>query len=382
MDGRWTPKLGTVRPILIAEYFCAGGGGARPDGEVLREARWILEAVAADFAALPGVEVRALLRPEVSRGLPFRHEALPAPRDGDVERALGAALRGAGAALVIAPEQDGILLRLTRAVERAGVANLGCDSRGVRVASDKWLTYTALRRAGVAQPRTARIPARGRLRPDILPCWARAPRGVPWRAREWGPDLIVKPRDGYGCLGIGCAAARSAAGRLRGIEGARRRARRRTRRGDLLLQQRAAGIAASVSLVGDGRRARPLSLNLQRLRWGSRVEYLGGRAGLEHPLRERAFAAAVGAARAIPGLRGYFGVDLVLGRGDVSVIEVNPRLTTSYVGLRQVAPENPAAWILDAARGRGLPGAVRLRGSTEFSTRCPTSSAGTSAASI
>jgi hypothetical protein len=364
------------RPILIVEYFCSGGGGERVDRSVPSEARLILEAVAADFAALPGVRVLTLVRAGVRLDLPSEHEVRIVPGCGGFARAFGKALAEVEAALVIAPERHGILLRLTRAIERAGVASLGCDAGAVRVASDKWLTYAALRRAGVPQPRTVRIPARGRVPEEALPGWARGDR-----ARR-GPGWIVKPRDGYACLGVGAVDARTAAGRRRGIDMARRLARRHTRRPHLLLQERARGIDASVSLIGDGRCASPVCLNLQRLRWGERLEYRGGRAGLDHPLRERALEAAARAAWAIPGLRGYFGVDLVLGEDGVSVIEVNPRLTTSYIGLRRVAPVNPAAWIVDAARRRRGPRRVRLKGSAEFSVQCPTSAAGTSAASI
>ena len=53
---------------------------------------------------------------------------------------------------------------------------------------------------------------------------------------------------------------------------------------------------------------------------------------------------------------GYLGVDLVLGEAadgsDDVVIEINPRLTTSYVGLRALARENLAAAMLDVASGR------------------------------
>src|SRR2546427_651551 len=62
-----------------------------------------------------------------------------------------------------------------------------------------------------------------------------------------------------------------------------------------------------------------------------------------------------------------------------TVIEVNPRLTTSYVGLRRSIRENLAGLILDAAAGRGLPehvtptGRCRFRadGSTTMLTQAP-----------
>ena len=60
----------------------------------------------------------------------------------------------------------------------------------------------------------------------------------------------------------------------------------------------------------------------------------------------------------MPGLLGYVGVDLVLGdAADGSrdyAIEINPRLTTSYVGLRALADFNIAEAMLRAANGPRL----------------------------
>ena len=57
----------------------------------------------------------------------------------------------------------------------------------------------------------------------------------------------------------------------------------------------------------------------------------------------------------LTGAVGYLGVDLVLGAdaagsGD-RVIEINPRLTTSYVGLRESLDGNLAAAMLAVAQG-------------------------------
>ncbi len=53
---------------------------------------------------------------------------------------------------------------------------------------------------------------------------------------------------------------------------------------------------------------------------------------------------------------GYLGVDLILGDHDDGsrdfVIEINPRLTTSYVGLRAASRSNLAQAMLDVAGGR------------------------------
>jgi hypothetical protein len=49
------------------------------------------------------------------------------------------------------------------------------------------------------------------------------------------------------------------------------------------------------------------------------------------------------------------------------VMEVNPRLTTSYIGLRKIVDFNPAQAIVDAAFGQKLPKDVQTQGYAFFS---------------
>ena len=72
-------------------------------------------------------------------------------------------------------------------------------------------------------------------------------------------------------------------------------------------------------------------------------------------------AAAPRAVGLVPGLRGCVGVALVLSPGGCFLIEIDPRLTTSYVGLRRAL-----AFDLTEAHWRAcicdtLPPAVRYR---------------------
>src|SRR5439155_18033918 len=93
----------------------------------------------------------------------------------------------------------------------------------------------------------------------------------------------------------------------------------------------------------------------QRLSHDGRFTYLGGQLPLSPALDARARRLALSAADALPQPRGYLGIDLVLGEaadgsGD-RVIEINPRLTTSYVGLRATAATTLAAAMLAIAAG-------------------------------
>ena len=119
-------------------------------------------------------------------------------------------------------------------------------------------------------------------------------------------------------------------------------------------------------LVAEGR-TQTLSLNGQDIEAGCPFVYRGGVVPLAHPLEQQAFAVARAAVVALPGLRGYAGIDLILDGATAWAIEVNPRLTTTYVGLRQVADLNLAQAIWQTCLEGRLPGAVPLRGRAVFS---------------
>jgi len=97
----------------------------------------------------------------------------------------------------------------------------------------------------------------------------------------------------------------------------------------------------------------------QRISEDGRLRYLGGELPLTAGLAERATALAERAIAAMPPATGYVGVDLVLGRepdgSEDAVIEVNPRLTTSYVGLRAAATSNLADAMCRVAQGDNQP---------------------------
>ena len=89
-----------------------------------------------------------------------------------------------------------------------------------------------------------------------------------------------------------------------------------------------------------------------------RFHYRGGELPLVADLAERAVRLSRAGLDAVPGLRGYVGVDLVLGNAadgsEDRLIEINPRLTTSYLGLRKLARFNLLQALLDVVQGRSV----------------------------
>ena len=114
-----------------------------------------------------------------------------------------------------------------------------------------------------------------------------------------------------------------------------------------------------------------LSTNSQSVRASRQFSYRGGTTPLDHPLARLGVEAALRTCEAIPGLRGYIGVDLVLTQSEAVVIEVNPRLTTAYLGVREAfggpgrSIGNVAAMALAACAGT-LPTPPPIRRSVRF----------------
>src|SRR5205814_157736 len=105
-----------------------------------------------------------------------------------------------------------------------------------------------------------------------------------------------------------------------------------------------------------------------------RVSYRGGETPIDHA--EAARQLALAAVSSIEGLHGWVGVDLVIDDDERPVIiEINPRPTTSYIGLRRRYPPGAlaAAWLSGDAPGTsgsqtGPPRLVRFdaSGNVEF----------------
>ena len=354
-------------PMRILVYeFASGGGlaGRAVPTSLAREGRAMLTALVADLARIGRHEIVTTAD---------RRFTLPAPRGVEV-----VAIDPGGAALlddliasvdavwVIAPETDGCLERLAARVERTGTMLLGPGSAAIRRAADKNRLPHRLASCGVSHPPTRAL-HRGSDASAI--------------ADEVGYPIVVKPRRGAGCEGVRLALN---PGELRLAVRARPQVRLKAdatyesvrgvrlqpdlrgvrREPDRVLQQYVRGVPASVSLISDGSRAVALSVNAQAIRAARNFTYRGGRTPLDHPLAERAIDAAIRTCEAFPGLHGYVGVDLVLTGTDVVVIEVNPRLTTAYLGVRAAINRrsgggNIAALAIDACTGR-LPKRPRI----------------------
>ena len=313
--------------IFVYE-FVTGGGMAE---EVLpvsltREADLMVRALLADLATVPGVE---LLTSRDARLPVIPGVEMLVPRAG--ESFLSLYERGldlADAAWPTAPETGGALLQLVRSTVWRGRLLLGCRPDAVELASSKRATAECLARAGIPVVRTLMSVS------DIT-----------GQSGRW----VIKPDDGAGCedtiLVSDCTAARAAL------------ATKAT--GRFIAQPWLDGDPLSLSLLCHEGEARLLSVNRQR------IEVAGGRVRLA-ALEVNALADDAGRflslarqiARAVPSLWGYVGVDLIDTASGPVVLEINPRLTTSYCGLGSALGINVGRLVLNLVQA-GLPVASR-----------------------
>ncbi|MDR7420563.1 MAG: ATP-grasp domain-containing protein [Armatimonadota bacterium] len=248
-------------------------------------------------------------------------------------------LRAADAVILIAPETGGLLYTLTRHAERARRLVLGSSARAISVAGDKAKVYRALRRAGVPVPRT-RVIGPGS---DV--------RAI---AAALGMPFVVKPAAGAG--GEGSIMVTSP----EDVQPAVTKVMTGFGTAGGVAQEYVEGPSASVSLVTDGAHCQVLSLNRQLVETWPGFRYAGGEVPFDHPERGAACDVARAACRAIAGLRGYVGVDVILSAQGPVVVDVNARWTVSAWALQRAARANLAAIAVDAILGRGMPGTLRI----------------------
>jgi predicted ATP-grasp superfamily ATP-dependent carboligase len=288
--------------VFAFDYASGGGGGAAgaalPD-LLKHQGRIMLGALLADLVKLPEIELITISDPSL------------------YESRFDACLQAADAVWPLAPEAGGLLERLSRQVLRRNRILLGSKPAALRVASSKLRTARALARAGVAVVAT------------YTPQQA-----LPQGSGAW----VVKPDDGAGCLNTRIFPDTKAALAWIAASG----------EAGYVLQPFIQGKLGSLSLLCCDGGAQVLSCNEQRIAvrdnqfhfLGTTVNSLNDDAGSFARL-------AQSVAAAIPGLWGHVGVDFIVTGQGVVVLEVNPRMTTSYCGLHASIGCNPAALVLD-----------------------------------
>ena len=313
------PSPAPPRRVFVFEYLsAAGAAGSAHDAELLPQGLAMRDALLADLAGVPGLTLRHASGPNVPPAAAAPAGAVvPRPEESLLDFVRREAVAH-DAMWVVAPESAGLLEALHGAV---GARRwIGCSRAALACCASKRATLAALAAAGIATPLAFET-----------------------EARHW----VVKPDDGAGATDTHRHARRALA-----------EAECKSRGAAATLEPWVEGEPMSLSLLVRGAAgAELLAVNRQLIEVdpAGAVRYCGVRrlTASRHDAHAPALAALAGRiAQAVPGLSGYVGVDLVwhAARGPV-VIEINPRLTSAYVGLSAALGRNVAAEVLALERG-------------------------------
>lgn len=345
--------------VFVAEYLCGGGMLDTPveaiPESLLREGTAMWRALVDDVSGWANVRTpvdpRLTLPPSTSSFPTSASSAAPrveaVPMQPCAEPWVGwiAAARNCDMALVIIPETDGLLTKGITLLRAAGVTVLAPTGKAIGLTADKWATAKWLHQNDIAHPTTWSLEQRRASQTERHYTCSRplaAGRIDPVFSDFPASGYLVKPRDGCGAMEIRRYDELEPALASMGTHE--------------ITQQFWSGRSASISIIASNDHARVTMLpavwqHLEAMPHAalrdnmstSHFVYRGGSGPLASELQLRAQALTARVLQALPGkLAGFVGIDLVLGAdaNHDAVIEINSRLTTSYIGLRQMTDEN------------------------------------------
>lgn len=331
--------------IFVSEYVTSGAWREPNVPESLfREGSAMLCALVSDFAKIKGCEVATTwdrrkghcpLGDEEAENIEVQVVSHPEEAFAFEDQCLQADY-----VLLIAPEFQNLLAERCRMVQTLGTELLNCSVDSIRQATDKFAFAKLL-----TEDRIPTIPTRALSNPNSL------------SDAELEFPFVIKPRDGAGSQDTYLIS--NAQDWQQFQKETKGKGQSTKDKAGWIIQPYFAGRTLSIAaILGEaGSNAEPwleiFPLAEQKLTSDGRFGYLGGRIPetihLQHIATERVKAVA----KLLPGLSGYVGIDLLAPLGDAEellVVEVNPRLTTSYLGYRALADQNLAEYLLPSQR--------------------------------
>ena len=308
--------------LFVYEYITSGAliDDALPES-LAHEGEAMFNALLQDLAAIQGLElcfIRDIRLPPVNVKATYQSIS----NSADYLTTWQSYIEQCDYALIIAPETSDILLNKAQQVPESKF--LGCSKQAIAVCSNKYQTYERLTKNNIET--VATVTAKD------------------WLAMtsNYG-DVIVKPFDGAGCLDTFQFSTEKAIKYIQGLT--------LEQQENCIVQSFINGTAASISCFIDSK-VHILNINEQFLRLEDEqliFEGCGNTDTVNSMLNiEQALDLTESVANAIQGLWGFIGIDLVLTNDGPIVIEINPRLTTAYLDLKNHLDSNPALLLTEA----------------------------------
>jgi predicted ATP-grasp superfamily ATP-dependent carboligase len=304
------------KKILVFEFVCGGGcysfpAFGKPSGPLLRDGKKMLDAVLEEIGRLGQFEVVLPLDSRIT--FLIREQTWLKPSRLKSEENLHAFLQKSASEcdhiLIIAPEIDNALEYFSDQLKPFSSKYIFPGSPVIRIGSDKWETFQFFHKNGIPTPKT------------VLP--------EDFRSELFPSQIITKPRLGAGSLSVQ---------QQDSIEQMTELAELHER--NFLIQEFVDGIPASIA-IGKTEKIDIVFPAMKQCLEKHTFEFQTCEGPLETSLQSRAEHLLRQVTSSLPEFRGYLGIDLVLGNAKDGtqdfVIEINPRMTSSFCVTRHLA---------------------------------------------
>ncbi|MDI1362392.1 ATP-grasp domain-containing protein [Methylotenera sp.] len=328
-----SPKIEPLLKLFVCEFITGGGLCAEAlPASLVKEGALMRDALLADLIELDGYEIvmthdaRLAASPLVKSSLQV---------DNNFEVSFKNMLTQVDLVWLIAPESNGTLLKLSEMCYEADVIFLGCEFDATLIGTSKSLACEALQEAKILTIPT--ITGDDFVLDEEFTV-AQSIQAL--NHSRW----IAKPEDGTGCEGIKI---------FDDLQKLMVWLKQDDRYLNYIIQPFQQGITASLSMLCRAGKGWLLSCNKQNISLNADTFNLTGITvnGMQ-TYWQRFETLARKIAKMLPDAAGYIGVDVIVDveNDKIYVVEINPRLTTSYVGLREAIGHNPAKIILESIK--------------------------------
>lgn len=308
-----------IQKLFVCEFVTAGGFNHvdLPAG-LLAEATLMRNALLRDLSSLPyTISMTIDARLEAPKHC---HACVTIDANEDAWEIWAKQMQLADAVWIIAPETDSLLQKLTELAAQQGKLVLGCGISAIKISSEKLATYFMLQQAGIRTIPTYTI------------------KSWPKTTRQW----LAKPNNGAGCDET--VLFDHADDLLHWLE-------QNNKAQSHVIQPYQQGVSASISCVMHQGRAQVLSCNQQIIEIkNNHLSYAGSQVNGMRQLWPEFELMAQKIAEIYTDFNGYVGIDVIVesqNDNQITVVEINPRLTTSYSGLAEATGKNPAELIMN-----------------------------------
>jgi len=320
-----------INRIFIFE-FISGGGFNHVDIPIslFTEGFGMLRVIAEDFKNL-GFQIKTLIDFRIQHmirylKIDFTKEIT---QNMDIFLEVKNAVKDCKYVFIIAPEFSGILYNLTKMMKDQNKIILSMNLEAIRLGSSKFETYKYFKVQEVTTPLTNHLPSNLIHEDHIMKIIS-----------KFKFPVIIKPEDGVGAESIFYFENKSQISSFFTSNQSHFKSDR-----DYIIQEYVPGKDLSVSIIGNSQGSNILSINAQYVeinKLNNNSTYLGGYTPISDYENIRNQFEKQFQQLNLIGFTGYYGIDFIRKTDNsLSFIEINPRLTTSYIGIRNITKKNP-----------------------------------------